>query len=166
MYRKHDSLVPKPNHECNICNYTFSIKEILAMHMHKENNGVAPAQKSCNMCLFTSHLSPVIKNHIDRKHLGNLKTFKGNKCDFSAQSKGVLHEHLKHKKATLTWELCDYRTSNAQYLKSPVHALCETDYSWNICGFRFHGLFVRVFSLTDPLKLWLFYKHLHCWIVH
>ena len=23
MYRKHDSLVPKPNHECNLCYYTF-----------------------------------------------------------------------------------------------------------------------------------------------
>ena len=131
MYRKHDSLVPKLNHECNLCNYTFLMKEELAMHMHKEHNGAAPVQKSCNMCLFTSHLSRVLKNHIDRKHLGILKTFECNKCDFSAKSKGVLkhHEHLKHnKKATLTCELCNYRTSNAQYLKSHMQALCQADY--------------------------------------
>ena len=114
MYKKHDSLVLKPNHECNLCDYTFSIKEVLAINMHKEHNGVAPVQKSCNMCSFTSHLSHVLKNHIARKHLGILKTFECNKCDFSAKSKGVfkLHEHLKHKKeATLTCELCNYRTS-------------------------------------------------------
>jgi hypothetical protein len=46
MYRKHDSFVPKPNHEYNLDDYTFSIKEVLAMHMHKEHNGVAPVQKS------------------------------------------------------------------------------------------------------------------------
>ena len=100
MYRKHDSLVHKPNHECNICDYTFLMKEELAMHMHKEHNGAAPVQKSCNMCLFTFHLSRVLKNHIDRKHLGILKTFECNKCDFSAKSKSVLkhHEHFKHTK--------------------------------------------------------------------
>ena len=89
------------------------------MHMPKEHNGAVPVQKSCNMCSFTSHLSRVLKNHIDRKHLGILKTFECNKYDFSAKSKGELkhHEHLKHKKeATLTYELCNYRTSNAQYL--------------------------------------------------
>ena len=70
------------------------------MHMHKEHNGAVPFQKSCNMRSFTSHLSCVLKNHIDRKHLGSLKTFECNKCDFSAKSKGVLkhHEHFKHKK--------------------------------------------------------------------
>ena len=86
------------------------------MQMHKEHNGAAPVQKSCDMCLFTSHLSRVLKNLIDSKHLGILKTFVCNRCDFSAKSKGVLkhHEQLKHKKeATLTCELCDYRTSNA-----------------------------------------------------
>ena len=101
------------------------------MHMHKEHNGAAPVQKSCDICSFTSHLSRVLKNHIDRKHLGILKTFECNKCDFSAKSKGVLkhHEHLKHKKeATLTCELCDCRTSNAQYLKSHMQALCQADY--------------------------------------
>ena len=131
MYRKHDSLVPKPNHECNLCDYTFSIKEVLAMHMHKEHNGAAPVQKSCDMCLFTSHLSRVLKNHINRKHLGILKMFECNKCNFSAKRKGVLkhHEHLKHKKeATLTCEQCNYRTSNAQYLKIHMQALCQADY--------------------------------------
>ena len=100
MYRKNDSLVPKQNHECNMCNYTFSIKEVLAIHMNKEHNGAAHVQKSCNMCLFTSHLSHILMNHFDRKHLGALKTFECNKCDFSAKSKVVLehHEHLKHKK--------------------------------------------------------------------
>ena len=83
MYRNHDSLVPKPNHECD---NTFLIKEVLAMHMHKEHNGVAPFQNSCDMCLFTSHLSGVLKNHINRKHLGLLKTFECNKYDFSAKS--------------------------------------------------------------------------------
>ena len=70
------------------------------MHMHKEHNGAAPVQKSCNMSSFTSHLSRVLKNHIDRKHLGILKFFECNECDFSANSKGVHknHEHLKHNK--------------------------------------------------------------------
>ena len=101
------------------------------MHMHKKHNGAAPVQKSCNMCSFTSHLSLVLKNHIYRKHLGILKTIECNKCDFSAKSKGVPkhHEHLKHKKeATLTCELCNYRTSNAQYLKGHMQALCQADY--------------------------------------
>ena len=73
------------------------------MHMHKEHNSAAPVQKSCDMCLFISHLSCVLKNHIDRKPLGILKTFECNKCDFSANSKGVHmhHEHLKHKKKPL-----------------------------------------------------------------
>ena len=95
MYRKHDSLVPKPNHECNLCNYTFLIKEELAMHMHKEHNGAAPVQKSCNMCFFTRS-----KESHRQEALGILKTFECNKCDVSAKSKGVLkhHEHLKHKK--------------------------------------------------------------------
>ena len=96
------------------------------MHMHKEHNGAAPVQKLCNMCLFTFHLSRVRKNHINRKHLGILKTFECNKCDCYSKRKGVHkhHEHLKHKKeATLTCELCDYKTSNAQYLKSHMHAL-------------------------------------------
>ena len=68
------------------------------MHMHKEHNGAPPVQKSCNMCSFTSHLSRVLKNQINRKHLGILKTFEYNKCNFSAKSKGVPehHEHLKH----------------------------------------------------------------------
>ena len=57
MHRKPDGLVPKPNHECNLCDYTFSIKEVSARHMNKEHNGAAPVQKLCNMCLFTSHLS-------------------------------------------------------------------------------------------------------------
>ena len=30
------------NHECNLCDYTFSIKEVLAMHMHKKHNGATP----------------------------------------------------------------------------------------------------------------------------
>ena len=83
--------------------------------MHKEHNGAAPVQKSCDMCLFTSHLLCVLKNNIDRMHLGTLKMFECNKCDFNAKSKGVLnhHKHLKHKKnPTLTCELCNYRTSN------------------------------------------------------
>ena len=98
MYRKHDSLVPKPNLECNLSGYTFSIKKVLTKHMHKEHNGAAHVQKSCNMCLFTSHLSCVLKKHIDRKQLGTLKTFECNMFDFSAKSKGVHehHEHLKH----------------------------------------------------------------------
>ena len=134
MYRKHDSLVPKPNHECNLCNYTFSINEVLAMHMHNKHNGAAPVQKSCSMCLLTSHLSGVLKNHINRKHLCILKTFECNYCDFLAKSKGVLkhHEHLKHKKPTLTWKLCEYRMSNAQYLKIHMQALCQANYSTNI----------------------------------
>ena len=96
MYRKHDSLVPKLHLEYNLCNYTISIKEVLAMHMHKEHNGAAPVQKSCNMFLFTSRLSPILNNHIDRKHLDIKKTpIECNKLDFSAKSKGVLkhHEH-------------------------------------------------------------------------
>ena len=99
--------------------------------MHKEHNGAAPVQKSCDMCSVTSYMSRVVKNHIDRKHLGILKTFECNKFDFSAKNKGVLkhHEYLKHKiEATLTCELCDYRTSNAQYLKSHMQALCQVDY--------------------------------------
>ena len=100
IYRKYESLVPKPNHECNLYDYTFSIKEVLTMHMHKEHNGAAPVQKSCNMCQFTSHLSRVLKRHIDRKPLGLLKTFECNKCNISSKSKCVLnhHEHIKHKK--------------------------------------------------------------------
>ena len=74
MYRKPDSLVPKPNDECNLCDYTFLMKEELAVRMHKEYNGAAPVQKSCNMCLFTSHMSHILKKNIDRKHLGILKT--------------------------------------------------------------------------------------------
>ena len=68
--------------------------------MHKEHNGAAQVQKSCKMCLFTSHLAHILINHIDSKHLGTLKTFECNKCDFSAKSKGVLEyrEPLKHKK--------------------------------------------------------------------
>ena len=65
---------------------TFSIKEVMAMHMHKEHNGAAPVQKSCDLCLFTSHLSRILKNHINRKHLGILKPFECNQCDFSAKS--------------------------------------------------------------------------------
>ena len=70
------------------------------MHMHKEHNGAAPVQKSFHMCLFTFHLPRVLKNHINRKHIGILKTFECNKCDFYAKSIGVLkhHEHLKHYK--------------------------------------------------------------------
>ena len=98
------------------------------MHMHKEQNGAAPVQKSCNMCLFTTHLSDVLKNHIDRKHICiNKKTFQCNKCDFSAKSKDVLkhHKHLKHgEEASLICELCHYRTSNAPYLRSHMRALC------------------------------------------
>ena len=52
-----------------IMSATFSIKEVLVMHMHKVHKGDAPVQKSCDMCLFTSHLSRVLKNHINRKHL-------------------------------------------------------------------------------------------------
>jgi hypothetical protein len=63
--------------------------------MHIEHDCAAPVRKSCDMSLFTSHLSHILKNHIDRKHLGILKTFECEKCDFSAKSKGV---HLKHKK--------------------------------------------------------------------
>ena len=51
------------------------------------------------------------------------KTFECNKCDFSANRNGVLknHKHLKHgEEATLFRELCDYRTPNAQYLKSHI----------------------------------------------
>ena len=87
MYRKHDSLVPKPNLGCKLSGYTFSIKKVLTKHMHKEHNGAARVQKSCNMCLFTSHLSWVLQKHIDRKQLGTLKTFECNMCDFSAKHK-------------------------------------------------------------------------------
>ena len=101
------------------------------MQMHQEHSGAAPVQNSGDMCSFTSHLSRVLKNHIDRKHLGILKFLECNKCDLSAKRKGVLkhHENLKHKiEATLTCELCDYRTSNAQYLKGHMQALCQADY--------------------------------------
>ena len=65
MYRKHDSLAPKHNHECNLCDYIFSIMEVLAMHMHKVHKGAAPVQKSCNMCgmfgnLFKSFMGQVV----------------------------------------------------------------------------------------------------------
>ena len=85
----------------SLCDYTFSINEVLAMHMHKEHNGAAPVQKSCDMCLLTSHLSRVLKNHIDRKNLGILEMFECNKCNFSAKIKCVLknREYLKHKKS-------------------------------------------------------------------
>ena len=107
MYRKHDCLVPQPNLECNLCDYNFSIKEVLAKHMHKEHNGTFPVQKSCDMCLFTSHLLCGLKNHIDRKHLGTLKTFECNKFDFYAKSKDVLkhHEHHKQKNPITTLTL-------------------------------------------------------------
>ena len=54
---------------------TFSIKEVLAMHMHKERYGAAHVQKPCDMCLITCHMPHVLKNHIGRTHLGILKTF-------------------------------------------------------------------------------------------
>ena len=101
------------------------------MHMLKEHSGVAPVKKPCDMGLFSSHLSLVLKNNISRKHLDSLKTFKCNKCDFfSKEQRYEYHnEHLKHKKeATLMCELCDYMTSNAQYLKSHMQALCQADY--------------------------------------
>ena len=100
MCREHDSLDPKQNHESNLCDSTFSIKEVLAMHMHKEHNDAAPVQKSHNICYFTSYMSRVLKNHIDMKHQGILKTFECNNWDFFANSKGVLkyHEHVTHKK--------------------------------------------------------------------
>ena len=124
MYRKHDSLVPKPNHECNLCDYTFSIKEVLAMHMHKEHNGAAPVQKSCNMCLFTSHLSDVLKDHIDRKHICIKKKKHYNVISVICLPRKH-HEHLKNgEEAYLMFELCDYRTSDAPYLKSQMHPLC------------------------------------------
>ena len=115
MYRKHDGLSPRPNHVCKLSDYTCSIKQVLAMHMHNEHNGAAPLQKSCNIGPFTSHLSDVLKNHIDRKHLciEEEKTFECNRCDFSAKSKVVLkhHKHLKHgEEASLMCKLCDYRT--------------------------------------------------------
>ena len=66
--QKHDGLSPKPNHVCKLCDYTCSIKQVLAMHMNKEHNGAAPLQKSCNIGPFISHLSGVLKNHIKRKH--------------------------------------------------------------------------------------------------
>ena len=65
---------------------TFSIKEVLAMHMPKEHNGAAPVQKSFDLCLFTSQLSCFLKNHINRKHVGILKPFECNQCDFSANN--------------------------------------------------------------------------------
>ena len=101
------------------------------MHMHKEHNGAALVQKSCDMCWFTFYLSHVLKNHIDRKHIGILKTFGCNNCDYSAKRKGVLkhHKHLRHgEEATPTCELCYYRTSNAPNLKSHMQALCQADY--------------------------------------
>ena len=69
VLQKHDGLASKPNNVCKLCNYTCSIKQVLAMHMHNEHNGAAPVQKSCNICLFTTHLSDVLKNHIERKHV-------------------------------------------------------------------------------------------------
>ena len=38
MYRKHYGLLPKPNHEGNLCDYICSKKD---MHMHKEHAGAA-----------------------------------------------------------------------------------------------------------------------------
>ena len=139
MYRKHDSLVPKPNHECNLCDYTSSIKEVLAMHMHKKHHGATPV-----LYVFF-HLSYVTRSKESHRQEASrhFENFECNKCNFSAKSKVVYkhHEHFKHKKeATLTCELCDYRTSNAQYLKNHIQALCQEDYSWNICRFRFLGL--------------------------
>ena len=60
----------------------------------------------------------------------HVKIIKCNKCDSSAKRKGVpkYHGHHKHKKYILTCELCDYRTSNAQYKKSHMQALCQADY--------------------------------------
>ena len=99
--------------------------------MHKEHNVAAPVQKACKMCWFHSCVLHVLKNHIHRKHLDILKTIECNKCNFSANSKGVIkhYEHFKHKKeATLTCELCDYRTSNAQYLKIHMQFWYKTDH--------------------------------------
>ena len=97
------------------------------MHMHKEHNGAAPLQKSCNICPFTSHLSDVLKNHIERKHLciEEEKTFKCNKCDFSAKSKVVLkhHKHLKRgEEASLMCKLCDFKTSNTCSISEESYA--------------------------------------------
>ena len=72
MYIKHNNLVPKTDLECNLCDYTFSIREISAMQMHKLHNGAAPVKKSCDMCLFTSHFSVILKNHIDKKHFEHI----------------------------------------------------------------------------------------------
>ena len=142
MSRKHDSLVPKPNPECNICHYTFSIKEVLAMHMHKVHKGAAPVQKSSDMCLFTYHLSCILKSHINRKHICILKYFIVISVIFLQREKMWLSimNILSTKKTMLTCELCGYRISNAQYKKSHMQALCQADYSWNICIFRFLGL--------------------------
>ena len=56
----------------------------------------------------------------------HFEKFEYNNCDFSAKSNGVLkhREHIMHTKNTLTvtCELCDYRTSNAQYMKSHMQA--------------------------------------------
>ena len=82
---------------------------------------VSLLSKSHATCvLFTFHLSRVLKNHINRKHLGILKMFECNKCDFSLKT--------TKKEATLTCELCDYRTFNAQYLKGQMQALCQAAY--------------------------------------
>jgi hypothetical protein len=71
------------------------------MHMHKEHKCATSAQKSCKPVFV--HLPSVscgLKNYIDSKHLGILKMFECNTCDFSAKNKGAMkqHEHLKHKK--------------------------------------------------------------------
>ena len=80
--------------------FAFSIKEVLAMHMHKVHKGAAPVQESYNMCLFTSHLSHVLKNRINRKHLGIFKYLNVISVIFLQKSKSVLkyHEQYKHKK--------------------------------------------------------------------
>ena len=130
MYRKHDSLDPKPSHEFNLCDYTFSIKEVLAMHMHKEHNGAAPVQVMQHVFVHLSSVTRFKESH-RQDTSRHFKNFECNKCDFAAKSKGVHkhHEHLKHKKeATLTCQLCNCRTSNARYLKSHMQALCQTDY--------------------------------------
>ena len=83
------------------------------------------------------------------------KTFQCNKCDFSAKSKGVLkhHKHLKHREeASLMCELCDYRKSNAPYLKSHMKALCQAYY---INSRRFWS---RVTNLFFSLKTILIHK--------
>ena len=118
MYRKHDSLVSKPNHECNLYDYTFSIKEVFAMHMYQEHNGATLVQKSCNMCLFTSYPSRVLRHHLDKKHLGILKMFECKKCLFWQRANVCLSiMNIISTKNTLKCELCNYMTSIAQYLK-------------------------------------------------